>query len=306
MVRPPAAANVTLQKALADGREMPERCLFALDQNGPEASGELSAQLRDALLAFAAGGNDLGCFLVQHLPIDELDGFRKSTSISETVLNAVACCFGTPFGYDGQREGAVIQNLWPVREHSAMQIGTGSCELHWHMDDGHAVLPPDYLGILCLRGDPSATTLVSRVDVGALGDGVSARLREPAFTIHADSSYGDQGADAAENVSIISDDGIRYDPIFTTCASPEHAAALAELGKHIDARAVGVTLARGDLLVIENRKAVHARSAFTPRYDDTDRWVQRTAIIAREVPEEMILTRSPLRLRSHRQKADHL
>ncbi len=36
-----------------------------------------------------------------------------------------------------------------------------------------------------------------------------------------------------------------------------------------------VALRPGDLLVLDNRRAVHARTAFTPRFDGTDRWLQR-------------------------------
>jgi L-asparagine oxygenase len=34
-------------------------------------------------------------------------------------------------------------------------------------------------------------------------------------------------------------------------------------------------LERGDLLIIDNRTAAHARTSFQPRYDGQDRWLQR-------------------------------
>lgn len=299
------AVGITLEQALASGRVVAERCLFVLAESEraglPEA---IPPRLQDAIARFVSTGNDLGFLLVRGLPIDALDGLRKTTSISEEVLIAAAACVGTPFGYEGQREGAVVQDLWPVREHTAMQIGTGSCELQWHIDDAHAPVPPDYVAILCLRGDPGAVTLVSRVDDSALAPEVRTRLSQPAFTIRADSSH-PEDAGAAEDVAVLSEDGLRYDPLFTTCASDEHKSALEQLGRQVNARAVGVVLDRGDLLLIDNRRAVHARTAFVPRFDDTDRWVQRTAILTREVPEDMVFTRTPLQLRSRRQEADH-
>lgn len=298
------AVGVTLEQALASGRVVAERCLFVLTE--AEVAGAREAippRLREAITEFVSSGNDLGFFLVRGLPIDALDGLHKTTSISEEILIAAASCVGTPFGYQGQRDGAVIQDLWPVREHRYLQIGTSSCELQWHVDDAHAPIPPDYLAILCLRGDPGAVTLVSRVDDGALAPEVRARLRQPAFTIRADSSHAED-ADMAEDVPVLAEDGLRYDPLFTTCTSDEHASALAELGEQINARAVGVVLDRGDLLLIDNRRAVHARTAFVPRFDDTDRWVQRTAILTKEVPEDMVFTRTPLQLRSRRQEAE--
>ena len=37
----------------------------------------------------------------------------------------------------------------------------------------------------------------------------------------------------------------------------------------------GPALEPGDLLMVDNRRAVHARTAFRPRYDGQDRWLQR-------------------------------
>ena len=37
----------------------------------------------------------------------------------------------------------------------------------------------------------------------------------------------------------------------------------------------GVALQAGDLLLVKNNEALHGRSPYHPRYDDSDRWVQR-------------------------------
>ena len=38
---------------------------------------------------------------------------------------------------------------------------------------------------------------------------------------------------------------------------------------------MGVPLEAGDLLILKNNRTLHGRSPYSPRYDDTDRWVQR-------------------------------
>jgi alpha-ketoglutarate-dependent taurine dioxygenase len=35
----------------------------------------------------------------------------------------------------------------------------------------------------------------------------------------------------------------------------------------------------GDLLCIDNRRTVHGRTSFTPRYDGFDRWLQRSFVV---------------------------
>ncbi|TDD59964.1 hypothetical protein E1263_12755 [Kribbella antibiotica] len=39
---------------------------------------------------------------------------------------------------------------------------------------------------------------------------------------------------------------------------------------------VGMVLVAGDLMVVDNRKAVHGRTSFVPRYDGNDRWLRRS------------------------------
>ena len=46
------------------------------------------------------------------------------------------------------------------------------------------------------------------------------------------------------------------------------------------AHGIGVTFAASDFLVVDNDVAVHGRTPFTPRFDGTDRWLQRTFVIA--------------------------
>jgi len=43
--------------------------------------------------------------------------------------------------------------------------------------------------------------------------------------------------------------------------------------------AAPIQLQRGDLLIIDNRKAAHARSRFTANFDGNDRWIQRSFAI---------------------------
>ena len=77
---------------------------------------------------------------------------------------------------------------------------------------------------------------------------------------------------------------VRFDPLFSFDLSEAARHALDVLGDHFESRAVGITLKPGDLLIIDNMSAVHARSAFTPRYDGAERWLQRVSVISRELP----------------------
>jgi L-asparagine oxygenase len=56
--------------------------------------------------------------------------------------------------------------------------------------------------------------------------------------------------------------------------------ALDTLGEAVEGHHATVALEAGDLLVVDNHLAVHGRTPFTPRYDGTDRWLQRTFVVA--------------------------
>jgi L-asparagine oxygenase len=68
--------------------------------------------------------------------------------------------------------------------------------------------------------------------------------------------------------------------IATTALTPRAEVALVEFGHACNAAARTVRLAPGDLAIVDNRVTVHGRTAFRPRYDGADRWLQRTFVLA--------------------------
>nr|BFE86607.1 hypothetical protein GCM10020093_092080 [Planobispora longispora] len=74
------------------------------------------------------------------------------------------------------------------------------------------------------------------------------------------------------------DPDMRVDLAATTPLTPRAEAALAELGEVFDRSAQSVRLLPGDLVIVDNRVTVHGRTAFQPRYDGRDRWLQRTFV----------------------------
>jgi L-asparagine oxygenase len=70
-----------------------------------------------------------------------------------------------------------------------------------------------------------------------------------------------------------------YDADLTTGEDADAQRALDLLTSAAAAHHTTVVLRPGDLLVIDNHAAVHGRTAFTPRFDGTDRWLQRTFVV---------------------------
>ena len=247
-----------------------------------------STELEGAVRHFVTDGNKTGIFLIENLPTEPLKGEAKDGSLSELILLAMARSIGKPFGYASQRNGEVIQNLMPKRADANKQLGTGSSvDLFWHTEDAHTNLNCDYIALLCLRGDPEAATLASCVSVDDLDPEMRHQLEQKDYIIHSDASY--KNKSQLETSVIGYEDGrliLKYDPSFTEYKTKKAEEALTYLTEYMDKHAVGVYLKAGDLLLIDNHCAVHARSKYRPRYDGNDRWLKRVGILTKNVPAQ--------------------
>jgi L-asparagine oxygenase len=137
---------------------------------------------------------------------------------------------------------------------------------------------------MCLRPDQARTSYTVVGSAAEILPALSSHcvevLRKPLYRLRASSSFG------------ASKEGLRTGPVAVLSGpaqSPDFLAdfhamepitdeamtAFSELRQALLAAARGARLAVGDLLVIDNRAAVHGRTSFIARYDATDRWLRR-------------------------------
>ncbi|HEX8762142.1 MAG TPA: TauD/TfdA family dioxygenase [Candidatus Saccharimonadales bacterium] len=247
--------------------------------------------LSSAISSFADKGNDLGGLLLRGFEID-VDGPNpeRAQAIGEFTLLSVAARIGLPYGYASQRNGEIIQNLTPKPEDAFKQLGTGSqTVLNWHTEDAHTEQNCDVISLLCLRGADDAATLLSQIRPDELHPAVRDALERDDYVVRSDGSY--NSASQIKTPVIRSTERshvTRYDPLYTECLNPSAQSALNELTRHIDKNAVSIVLQKGDLLLIDNHTNVHARSAFTPKYNGKDRWLQRAGILSKQVDPDLL------------------
>lgn len=249
----------------------------------------------EALLEFADEGNDAGALLLRGLPVGALpptpttpgSSFAKDLR-SEMALLTVGRLLGQPVGYQPENNGSVVQNIAPTREGADRQVSTSSAvNLAWHTEAAFHPHRPRFLLLLCLRGDPTAhTTLCSiREIVEALPLRTRAILASRRFRTRADESYVRASARPLGRLTaVLGGDPLRpnlvFDADLMTGQDEEAQQALRELGETMERTHTSVVLAPGDLLVVDNTVAVHGRSPFKPRFDGTDRWLQRTFVVS--------------------------
>lgn len=220
-----------------------------------------------------------------------------SLNVARQTLLLHALDLGYPISFAQEQSGALIQNILPVHKTEYEQISTSSkVQLALHTETAFHPYKPDYVMLLCLRGDPEAVTTYANVDdvVKLLDNEMISYLQDPVYSTGIDKSFRSPHKNYKE-VSLpilkkISNNeyNFLYDEDLMKPTNILASMALDKLAEAICKCIKEVVLQTGDLLIIDNNKTIHGRKPFQPRYDGTDRWVQRM-LVRKELPpiEEM-------------------
>jgi alpha-ketoglutarate-dependent taurine dioxygenase len=263
------------------------------------AARSLPADVDDAIIAFADRPHPSGALLLRNIALPQLpptpeapDAPYVKDLTTELTLLTIARRLGQPVGYAPEHGGRLVQNIVPTRAGADLQLSTSSrSTLMFHTETAFHPHRPRYLLLLCLRGDAAAhTTIASIFDLlERLDDDTIEVLRRPRFRTAVDASFlGDRVSTLGPAHEVVS--GTLDEPTFvfdadlTTGIDPEACAALERVNALIEQVRTSVVLEPGDLLVIDNNIVVHGRSSFTPRFDGTDRWLQRSFVVADLAP----------------------
>ncbi len=261
------------------------------------AKKDIPSRLAAKLIEFRKHSNDYGTLLFRNLPIDPVlpptpkdEGRAESkTHVSESVLLSMMMYLGEPIAYEDEKEGTIVQNVCPVQGKEERQENTGSAFFDFHIENSFHPHKPDYLGLLCLRSDHDRIAKTATASIRKALDKVPGKLisllRQPLYHIRVASSFMKDGEPALYSplLPILSGDVIQPDLCinFYNTEAINSAAQLAfdALKAALLEVVADVVLLPGDLLIIDNRVAVHGRTAFQPRYDGNDRWLQRLFVV---------------------------
>ena len=287
----------------ADAWRTPARTPARLDEEFVRLAGRaarlLPAVVHDALVEFADASTPAGALLVRGLPVGRLPPTPATPTArsgkdltSEFWLLTVARRLGQPVGYLPEHGGHLVQNIVPTRGGAEAQVSTSSrTTLLFHTETAFHPHRPRYLLLLALRGDPSAgTTLASIHDLLPLLDEATVEtLRQPRFRVAVDASFrggraSGLGPPRAVIEGTLEEPTLVYDADLMVGVDHRAEAALGAVGDAVQRAHQTVVLEAGDLLVVDNNRAVHGRTRFTPRFDGHDRWLQRTFVVADLAP----------------------
>lgn len=260
----------------------------------------LSTELQTALSRLH-GGDPAAALLIHGVPVDDplpptptsklqARASLSALPIAKASLTTVCEALGSMVGYQQEKEtgaGGLFMPVHPIRAaESAMTANSSRIDLTDHTELAFHPQRPSYLGLLCLRPDHerrAATYFATATDIRR---GLSAAAREilarPVLTTGLDESWG--GGRLPGLLAAFSGDAanpeLTYDLDLMRSLSRDATKALVDLGQASRAARQEVVLQEGDLLLLDNRRAVHGRSPFTARYDGADRWLLRAYITA--------------------------
>lgn len=272
---------------------------------------ELPARLRNFVINFKSTEPASFC-VVRGLRLDDTSigptprHWRERSVPNPALAEEIVCLLyaalvGEPFAWSTQQDGRLVHDVFPIAEHRQDQLGFGSeVTLTWHTEDAFHPYRGDYLVLGCLRNPDNVPTTVGSLDANKLRTAVKDVLFQERFIIRPDESHlarNNTTPDAGgtftqidhmltqpQTVALLfgdrQDPYLRLDPYFMEVPVDDFEAreALRAVVEVIDHDMQDLVLTPGDVVIIDNFRAVHGRSSFRPRFDGTDRWLKRVNV----------------------------
>jgi len=227
------------------------------------------------------------------VPCTPAQPYYNSPALEEArkTLLVEGLSLGYPISFAQEQGGALIQNIIPVHKTEYEQISTSSkVQLALHTETAFHPYKPDHVMLLCLRGDPTAVTTYANVEdiVSQLSNEILQYLQDPAYTTSVDKSFKLPGKKYRQTTlqilkKIGSEYNMTYDEDLMKPTNILASMAIDKFAEAVSKCVQEIVLETGDLLVIDNNKTIHGRKPFQPKYDGTDRWVQRM-LVRKQLP----------------------
>jgi L-asparagine oxygenase len=265
-------------------------------EQAKEQAQHLSSHIKSILTSFATAGSETGFLLIRTVPLDNetipQTPLGNKYKIGETTLLAkiqaiIISAISDMIAYEAEGYGRLFQDVVPLKamEHEQTSLGSNA-ELEIHTEQAFSNLKPDILSLACLRGDPAAFTHILPIQTileHATPD-EQKLLRKPLWKTGVDLSFKLNNnefidGDIRGPMPIIS--GPESDPILTfdqdlmIGITPEATNMIRKIVDIYYQHKLRHNLKPGEIILIDNRRAVHGRSAFKPKYDGNDRFLIR-------------------------------
>lgn len=259
-----------------------------------QAACRLPIELQETLRHFRHDAGSGASLLLRGFPVREAelpdtpmiaDSIESTATHPAAMLALTTLQLGELVAFRPEKRGALVQNVVPVPDREQDQSNAGSTLLQMHVENAFHPHRPDLVALFCLRGDRdrrAALTVASIRDaLPLLSERVRKILGTCAFVTEPPPSFRSGISLGAEHAILegdLDDPDLRVDFFSTKPADDLACSAMAELAQALRSVTRRIELRSGDLAIVDNRLAVHGRTAFSPYYDGRDRWLQRSFI----------------------------
>ncbi|MFE0251908.1 TauD/TfdA family dioxygenase [Streptomyces sp. NPDC059010] len=258
----------------------------------------LPARLREGIESFRDTPPDHGLLVVRGLPVGDIpttpsaygSNVLGETHPSSLLVALVAHPLGGLIGYEDEKSGALVHDVYPVPTDAAKPLNSGSTLFDFHTENVHHPVRPSHLGLLCLRPDHDRRAATMVASVREAEPLLTAADREllrtdryrSRFPLSFTRGLAEEERPVTEPHPVLMDGPadapgtrVRFNMHNTFGTDDEAQAALERLNRAMHTVHRAVRADRGELLLVDNRIVVHGRSDFTPLYDGQDRWLRR-------------------------------
>jgi L-asparagine oxygenase len=250
----------------------------------------LPQRIIDKLMHFKKNGSETGFLLIKTLPIDNVPetppgnnykvGEKTPLASIQSMLMHV---IGDVIAYEAEGYGRIFQDVVPIQSMATIQTSLGSnTELEIHTEQAFSKLRPDILSLACLRGDYSAYTYI--LPVQRIIDNLSTEeielLHKPLWETGVDLSFKLNGHEFIEGdvrgpMPILNNGNLVFDQDLMSGITEEAEQLVHKIVDIYYKHRIEHNLQPGEIILIDNNRAVHGRSPFFPKFDGKDRFLIR-------------------------------
>lgn len=253
-------------------------------------------RVKNILREFALHGCENGFLLIKTFPFNDKEvgntPENNNCKIGEKTLLAkmqslLINVMGEMIAYEAEGYGRLFQDVVPIKNMENIQTSVGSnTELEIHTEQAFSILRPDILSLACLRGDENAYTYFLPVKsiTNNLSDEENKMLYRPLWKTGVDLSFKLNGHEFIEGdvrgpLSIlngsVSDPFLVFDQDLMFGIMDESDNIIKKIVDIYYQHRIKHNLQPGEIIFVDNNRAVHGRSPFFPKYDGNDRFLVR-------------------------------
>jgi len=210
------------------------------------------------------------------------------TTVLALIQAILISAMGEIILYEAEGYGRIFQDVVPIKHMEKEQTSVGSnTELEIHTEQAFSELRPDFISLGCLRSNSEAFTHI--LPVGKMVEDLTkmeiSALYKPDWKTGVDLSFKINGYEFIEGdvrgplsiltLGIDNTPILRFDQDLMYGLSLEAETLKKKIVDIYYSKRYSYCLQPGDIIFIDNNRAVHGRSAFLPRYDGQDRFLVR-------------------------------